>query len=243
MVLTIASLITLAILEVSGWSKGGLTNNYFVSMDFSNITVAEASGLSNSTELTTALDKAIKDNVLDKEYRVYLWSYCTSTKTDGAMEWCSKKQSGFVFDPVDKFQLNSTTATPTGTSSSDNAIESTINSAKDSAQDKWDEILGDSASGAMKVYKKVAKWNFWAYQIAFWTTVVTVVVGLVAICSRWGSLCTWIFASVSSFPVPRKHNCRINSNIVLDLHHIHLPRQSDHHYHVLNPYRCPQDTP
>jgi hypothetical protein len=137
--------------------------------------------------------------VLKKDYRVYLWSYCTADKSAGDMDWCSKKSSSFVFDPVEIFALNTTSASAaTGTSSSDNALESTINNAKNSVEGKLDDILGDSASGAIKVYKKVAKWNFYAYQIAFWTTVITIVVGLLAICSRWGSLCTWIMAVVSS---------------------------------------------
>jgi hypothetical protein len=195
MVLTIASLIALAFVEVSGWSKGSpLNNNYMMSVDFSNFSTSGAdSGL-----LTAALTEAKSQNLLEDQYRVYLWSYCTSEKSDNNMDWCSKKQSGFVFDPVDVLQLNSSTAAAaTSTSSADNQVESAINTIKDSYENKKDDILGDSAAGAMKVYKKVAKWNFWAYQIAFWTTVITIVVGLLAICSRFGSLCTWIMAVVS----------------------------------------------
>jgi len=203
MVLTIASLIALAFVEVSGWSKGSpLNNNYMMSIDFSNFSTAGA----DAGTLTNALTAADTANILEDQYRVYLWSYCTADKSDNNMDWCSKKQSGFVFDPVDLFQLNSTSATtPTGTSSSDNAVESTINEIKDAYDSKKDDILGDTASGALKVYKKVAKWNFWAYQIAFWTTVITIVVGLLAICSRWGSLCTWIMAVVSLSAITHEH--------------------------------------
>jgi len=203
MVLTIASLIALAFVEVSGWSKGSpLNNNYMMSVDFSNFSAADAGSLSNSTELTVALTAAKAANLLEDQYRVYLWSYCTSKEPDNNMDWCSKKQSGFVFDPVEVLQLNSTTAsTATSTSTGDNALESKINEFKDNIENKGDDILGDTASGAMKVYKKVAKWNFWAYQIAFWTTVITIVVGILAIFSRFGSLCTWIMAVVSLLSV------------------------------------------
>jgi hypothetical protein len=202
MVLTIASLVALAFLEASGWSPGSpLNNNYLMSVDFSNFTVADAGSVSNSTELTAALTLAEASGQLKETYRVYLWNYCSANKTSGDIDYCSDRQSGFVFDPIQQFALNATDAEiPTGTSSGDNAITSAINNAKENAQEFQDNVLGDAASGAMKVYKRVAKWNFIAYQVAFWTTVITIVVGLLAICSRWGSLCTWIMAIVSLVP-------------------------------------------
>jgi hypothetical protein len=211
MVLTIASLIALAFVEVSGWSKGSpLNNNYMMSINFSNFSTAGA----DSGDLTTALTAASAAGILEDQYRVYLWSYCTGDKADSTMDWCSNKQSGFVFDPVDLFKLNSTDgATPTGTSSSDNAVESAINSVKDKYENSKDELLGDTASKAMSVYKRVAKWNFWAYQIAFWTTVITIVVGLLAICSRWGSLCTWIMAVVSLPSNLHRYNHKTSANL------------------------------
>lgn len=38
-----------------------------------------------------------------------------------------------------------------------------------------------------------------AYQISTWTTLATMVVGILAIFSRWGSLLTWVLSFVSSF--------------------------------------------
>jgi hypothetical protein len=208
MVLTIASLVALAFLEASGWSPGSpLNNNYLMSVDFSNFTVANAGDVSNSTELTAALTLAEASGQLKETYRIYLWNYCSANKTSGDIDYCSDRQSSFVFDPVEQFGLNATDAdVPTGTSSGDNAVTSAINNAKENVQEFQDNVLGDAASGAMKVYKRVAKWNFIAYQVAFWTTVITIVVGLLAICSRWGSLCTWIMAIVSPnhIPLPSK---------------------------------------
>jgi hypothetical protein len=240
MALTVASLIALAFIDVSGWSANSpLNNNYLMSADFSNFTVSDAGSLSNSTELTAALTLAQSAGVLKKSYRVYLWSYCTADKSVGDMDWCSKKSSSFVFDPVEIFALNTTSASAgTGTSSADNALESTINNVKNNAEGKLDDILGDSATGALKVYKKVAKWNFYAYQIAFWTTVITIVVGLLAICSRWGSLCTWIMAGVSLPPILQKHIRKTNANFIPGLHALHLPRQSYHYHPLLDPHRC-----
>lgn len=201
MVLTIASLVAIAFLEVSGWKpSSSLNNNYLMSADFSNFTTANAGGLTDSTELTAALTLAESSGQLKETYRIYLWNYCTANQTAGKIDWCSDRHSSFVFDPVEEFGLNATTTTDqsTGSTEADNAIASAINNAKDNAEEFEDKILGDSAAGAMKVYRRVAKWNFIAYQVSFWTTLITIVVGLLAICSRWGSLCTWIMAIIST---------------------------------------------
>jgi hypothetical protein len=245
MVLTIASLVALAFLEASGWSPGSpLNNNYLMSVDFSNFTVADAGSVSNSTELTAALTLAEASGQLKETYRVYLWNYCSANKTSGDIDYCSDRQSGFVFDPVEQFALNATDAeVPTGTSSGDNAITSAINNAKENAQEFQDNVLGDAASGAMKVYKRVAKWNFIAYQVAFWTTVITIVVGLLAICSRWGSLCTWIMAIVSLIPSPFSFKTSQLTRHHPDLNPLHLPRLPHHHNPLLLPHRRPAHPP
>ncbi|KAM0716920.1 hypothetical protein Q7P37_006772 [Cladosporium fusiforme] len=200
MALTIASLIAIACLEVSGWSvDSSLNTNYLMSVDFSNFSAADAGNVANRTELTAALTLAHDAGALKETYQVYLWNYCTANKTAGDIDWCSDRESNFIFDPVEEFALNSTTAeAPTGTSDSDNAIASKVNELKGNAKEFEDKVLGDSASAAMKTYRKVAKWNFIAYQVSFWTTLITIVVGLLAICSRWGSLCTWIMAIIST---------------------------------------------
>jgi hypothetical protein len=244
MVLTIASLIALAFVEVSGWSAGSaMNNNYMMSVDFSNFTVANAGSLSNSTELTAALTLASTTGMLKETYRVYLWSYCTANKTAGDIDWCSPRQSNFVFDPVEQFALNTTdSVTATGTSSSDNAIASAIAGAKATVGEYEDDILGDAATKAIKVYKRVAKWNFIAYQVAFWTTIITIVVGLLAVCSRWGSLCTWIMAVVSLLPFLTQLR-ETQANTTPDLHPLHLPSQSHHHNPLLHPHRRPPHPP
>lgn len=199
MALTIASLIAIACLEVSGWNAdSSLNSNYLMSVDFSNFSTADAGAIGDHTELTAALTLAHNNGQLKETYQVYLWNYCTANKTAGDIDWCSDRQSSFVFDPVEEFALNSTTAeAPTGTSDADNAIASKINEVKGNAKEFEDKVLGDTASTALSTYRKVAKWNFIAYQVSFWTTLITIVVGLLAICSRWGSLCTWIMAVVS----------------------------------------------
>lgn len=202
MALTIASFIALIILEASGWGpKSSLNNNYLVSADFSNFTVNDVGDKADNGDLTAALQLAWTTNKIEKKYQIYLWSYCTAERgtSDSDLDWCSEKSNKFIFDPVEVFGMNATKAADaaTATSGSDNAVTSAINDAKENFDNWSDKVLGDTASGAIKVYKRVAKWNAIAYQVAFWTTLATIVVGLLAICSRWGSLLTWIFAIVS----------------------------------------------
>ena len=247
MVLTIASLIALAFLEASGWSPDSpLNNNYLMSVDFSNFTVADAGAVSNSTELTAALTLAEASGQLKETYRIYLWNYCSANKTSGDIDYCSDRQSSFVFDPVEQFGLNATDAeVPTGTSTGDNAVQSAINNAKENAKEFQDNVLGDAASGAIKVYKRVAKWNFIAYQIAFWTTVITIVVGLLAICSRWGSLCTWIMAIVCPSPLlSQSQDYQQSANSTCPgLYPLYLRRLPHHHNPLLLPHRRPAHPP
>ncbi|TLD06805.1 hypothetical protein E2P81_ATG10547 [Venturia nashicola] len=203
MALTIASFVALIILEASGWSpKSSLNNNYLMSADFSNFTTTDLGDSATNADLTAALQLASSTNSLENKYQIYLWSYCTAEKKNSGSEldWCSKRSSSFVFDPVEAFGMNATKAADaaTGTSSSDNAIQSAISNVKDNFDDWSDKVLGDSATEAIKVYKRVAKWNSIAYQVAFWTTLGTILVSILAIFSRWGSLLTWILAIVSS---------------------------------------------
>lgn len=206
MALTIASLIAIAFLEVSGWSPSWvLDSNYLMSADFSNFSILDAG---DRSELTEALRVAESSRSFRKTYRIYLWNYCTANKTSDNIDWCSRKQPDFVFDPVEEFGLNATTSEEqqNGTNYTDNALTSIVNIAKENAKEFEDKVLGKAASKALSVYRHAAQWNFIAYQIALCTTLTTIVVGLLAICSRWGSLCTWVMAIVSPDPYPSELN-------------------------------------
>jgi hypothetical protein len=50
----------------------------------------------------------------------------------------------------------------------------------------------------LNVYKSVSNWMFVAYAIAFFTTLANIVVGLLAICSRWGSCVTTIVSCTAT---------------------------------------------
>ncbi|KAF2160423.1 hypothetical protein M409DRAFT_29046 [Zasmidium cellare ATCC 36951] len=196
MALTLASFICLILIEVAGWNKGTLTSYSFFQANLTNLTAGSSS--SNSV-ISLAIDSVKSDGSLAEVYDIYLSNYCSSNSTDGKLDYCSKRESQFVFDPLDVFGFTITNGTnATSTSSSDNAVESAINSAKDNIDDYEDEILGSSGRKALNAYKKVAKWMWIAYQISFWTTLATLILGILAIFSRWGSFITWILSFVSS---------------------------------------------
>lgn len=56
--------------------------------------------------------------------------------------------------------------------------------------------LPDGAHKTLDVYKMVSKWMFIAYVVAFALTCAELVVGIFAICSRWGSCVTTLISSV-----------------------------------------------
>ncbi|TKA32556.1 hypothetical protein B0A50_01664 [Salinomyces thailandicus] len=198
--LTLASFICLVLIELAGWNKGQLPSYYFFKADFTGLDVSGASGGDDTTTLTLALQEAQQNGGLAQFYDIYLWNYCSSRSSDNSLSFCSDRQSEYAFDPVEVWSLNATSAaaSASSTSSSDNAIESKIAEVEANTKALENEILGKSGREALDAYKHVSKWMFIAYEISFWTTLATMVCGILAIFSRIGSLLTWILSVVSS---------------------------------------------
>lgn len=212
MALTIASLICTIIVEMGGWDSSSTTlnNMYFLQVNMSDLDVAGASDAAKTTDLDTILANA--KSSLNSTYQIHLWNYCTSTMSKpDEISWCSPRKSEFVFDPVKIWNLNSD-ATATAASAAASSVaasnpslageaaaaaSSAAAEAKSQAEDLENNILGDSTKKALDVYRSVAKWQFIAYEVSFWTTLATIVLGILAIFSRWGSLLTWILSIVS----------------------------------------------
>lgn len=110
-------------------------------------------------------------------YTVSLWNYCEGSVVEGSsrVDDCGKPKAQYYFDPLDVWGLNGT-----GT------------------QDTVPKTLRD----ALNVYRTVTKWMFIAYVVAFVANVVELVIGFLAIFSRWGSFFTTIVAVVRSSPIP-----------------------------------------
>jgi len=200
MVLTAASVIALTTLQASGWRRG-LIEHYLIRIEFSNFSVAEPGSLNNWHGLKDTLYQEHGSGHLKDVYQVYLWNYCTAIGTSGDVEWCSIRRSKFVFDPVQEFGLNFTISDD-GASTEMSEINSLMSLAehwKDGAKLFREDLLSDAAPGILRVYKNVAEWNFIVHLLAYLTSILTVLMGLLAIFSRWGSLCTWIISIVRFF--------------------------------------------
>ena len=199
-ILTIASFVCLVLIEISGWNSGALRSYYFMQVNFTYADTSSASEIQNTTSLSTALEGA-KDQIADL-YEIHLWNYCESNKLNGEITHCSPRKGEFVFDPIAVWHLNKTSAaTGTSTSSASNPIESAADKFKDKTEEIENNLLGDTARKALDAYRKIAKVMFILYAVSFWTTAATIFLGIFAIFSRWGSLCTWIFAFVSYTPL------------------------------------------
>lgn len=128
-------------------------------------------------ELRTFINTLVssqRDSPLDDVYEIYLWNYCSGSKnsTDGVkLTKCSDRKANFWFNPVEVWNLNGTGAA---------------------------SVFPKEVQNGLNVYQKVSKWMFIAYVVALVATIVNVITGIFAVCSRWGSCVTSIVASVSS---------------------------------------------
>ncbi|WPG97440.1 SUR7/PalI family [Acrodontium crateriforme] len=212
--LTIASFVCLLLISIAGWEKssGELNSFYFFQADFTNLDLSAGSTLENSTSLTAALELAQKAGNLSGIYQIHLWNYCTGEETSDnstKVDYCSKKQSNFWFNPVDVWGLNASLTTAASSASSsasstsnmnafESALASAANSVKDGTETLENEFLGKSGAAALNTYEKVSKWMFIGFEVSFWSTLATIIFGVLAICSRWGSFITWILSVVST---------------------------------------------
>ncbi|OJJ35605.1 hypothetical protein ASPWEDRAFT_40815 [Aspergillus wentii DTO 134E9] len=162
-----------------------LNNLYFFRANTSDITtnstsitdkIKSATGQSVSeSDFDTALDQAQKELNIKDFYTIGLWGYCDGNITSSNSfdtTHCSQAKAEFYFDPISVWNLNGT------------GLESE---------------LPDGLDKALKVYKGVSKWMFIAYIIAFVATILELVVGIFAICSRWGSCVTSLVSAVAFF--------------------------------------------
>jgi hypothetical protein len=107
---------------------------------------------------------------------VYLWNYCSGDKSNGTsgdvkLTHCSGREARFWFNPVEVWGLNNSGVA---------------------------DLIPNELERGLNIYKGVANWMFVAYAIAFFATLANIIVGLLAICSRWGSCVTTIVSAAST---------------------------------------------
>ena len=77
------------------------------------------------------------------------------------------------------------------------------------------DALPEDAQKYLNIYKDVSKWMFIAYIIAFIATIVELLVGIFAICSRWGSCVTTLVAGVCLPPSSSPSKIANNTQVAL----------------------------
>lgn len=127
----------------------------------------------NLTVLGGALQAAKQQFDMKDYYTIYLRGYC-GWNGDDTYANCSSPKAIFWFDPITVWGLDSNT---TGSS-----IE---------------ELLPSDLKTGLDTYEKVSKAMSVVYIVALAATVLTLLVGISAIFSRWGSLATTFFAAAS----------------------------------------------
>ena len=104
-------------------------------------------------------------------YDVYLWNFCSGSASSSTPTFCSARKTEFYFDPITEWGLDSPTL---------------------------EAMLPSELTNGLKVYDKVSRWLFVAYVLAFWTTAASIVVGVFATCSRWGSCMTTLVSAAAT---------------------------------------------
>ncbi|KAL2013242.1 hypothetical protein VTN00DRAFT_767 [Thermoascus crustaceus] len=185
-VLTIASAICLVLVGLGCTQKESttLTNLHFFRADLSNFTsnpqittdILKGTGLDQQVadKLSELLSNSKSQLNVKDFYLIGLWNYCSGDKNgdDFKVTYCSESKAGFWFNPVEVWHLNGT------------GVEN---------------LFPEELQKGLNTYKSVTKWMFVAYIIAFFATAAEILVGVFAICSRWGSCVTSLVSSVSAF--------------------------------------------
>ncbi|KAJ5774228.1 Actin cortical patch SUR7/pH-response regulator PalI [Penicillium paradoxum] len=186
-VLTIISILCIILVGLGSTRSSSDTLNdlYFVRFDLSNITTGSET-LSKIEDILKKADitsvkadeientiKKFQDNAdIADFYGIGLWGNCKGNSTKGKFDVssCTEPKAQYYFNPSEILGL------------SDEQLE---------------KELGSGFKKTMNVYKAVSKWMFIAYVIAFIATAAQLLVGVVAIFSRWGSCVTTIISLVA----------------------------------------------
>jgi len=180
-VLSLGALVCLVLVFLAGEFKHNKTLDdfYFLKIDLSNFTSSVSANLpsddsltGNTTLLGGALEAAKQSLGLQDYYTIYLRNYCGWNGNDKYSN-CTDPSSFFYFDVIKIWGLNDT-GTPTS------------------------DYLPDSLRAGLDTYKAASKAMFFFYCAALAATSATILVGISAIFSRWGSLFTSFFAGFAT---------------------------------------------
>ena len=120
-----------------------------------------------------ALAAAKQSSDLADYYTIYLENYCSWNGND-AYSYCSPRVSGFAFDPIETWGLNSSVVEP---------------------------LLPTSLKDGVATYKKLAGIMYVFYVVALAGTAVVLLLGITALFSKWGSFFTTAIATVAGLSI------------------------------------------
>lgn len=190
--LTVTSLVFLLIAMLSGVTDKNLelfdlnTQNFSISTSdlsnfqhlkrdtshFSALTTAALNGIATNNN---AINITAADLGLADSYKVSLFGYCATT---GSKSNCSKAKFDWASSELNVTRLTNLAST-TGTN----------------------VTLPKSLTDSLKTFKVAIKWTEVVYIIAFVASVLELVVGIFAFCSRIGSCFTWLISGFSTAAV------------------------------------------
>ncbi|QIW97170.1 hypothetical protein AMS68_002688 [Peltaster fructicola] len=179
--LTLMAMVLMIIVAVSGRATGSglLTELFAWKIDFSQLSIP-----ANPNAIGQALQRGSNAGKILKYYRVNVFNYCSSNSTADSVDYCSGRQTGFVFDFVDQWGL---APSYNGQTVSGSALD-----------DEVKNIFGQAFLDTMNAYRSASKWVTIAFQVALWTAVGTAIAAILALFSRWGSFITWVLSIASS---------------------------------------------
>lgn len=126
----------------------------------------------SDSDVSKLINTLQDDSTIADFYDIGLWGYCQGNVTDSktTVTSCTNPKAEYYFNPSSVLGVS---------------------------ESELEEELGSGVKKIMKVYKAVSKWMFIAYLVAFIATCAQILVGIFAICSRWGSCVTTIVSIVS----------------------------------------------
>ncbi|KAK4940433.1 hypothetical protein LTR10_019416 [Elasticomyces elasticus] len=175
--LSIAVLVCLVLVFIAGtYDRNDTVDDlYFLKIDLTNLTLSSSANIAdtldgaNSTALGGALETAKQSLGMKDYYTIYMRSYCSWNGNDTYAN-CTDPTAYFWFNPVSVWGLNST-------------------------GESVDDLLPKSFRDGLSAYHAASKAIFYLYVFALSAAAVTLVVGISAIFSRWGSFFTTFCAA------------------------------------------------
>ncbi|KAK5365835.1 hypothetical protein LTR20_009557 [Exophiala xenobiotica] len=182
--LSVAVLVCLVLVFLAGtFDRNNTVDDlYFLKIDLTNITLTSSANLlgdltssNNETILGGALQAAKQSLGMKDYYTVYMRSYC-SWNGDDTYANCTDPHANFWFNPISIWGLNDTGV-------------------------NIDDYLPKSFRDGLDVYHSASKAIFYLYVGSLTAACVTLLVGVSAIFSRWGSFFTTFCAAAMALLV------------------------------------------